>query len=88
MPAFFRTPSTTSRSARPESMALATKMGAMMAVYQPSLAASRPKIHAVTECTRMAHASATTLMARSDLSDPLPPSKRSVAHRYAMERTR
>ena len=54
MPAFFRMPSTTSRSARPESIALATKMGAMIAVYQPSLAASRPKIHAVTECTRMA----------------------------------
>ena len=37
---------------------MGTKMGAMMAVYQPSLAASRPKIHAVTECTRMAQGSA------------------------------
>ena len=34
-------------------------MGAMMAEYQPSLAISRPKIHAVTLCTRMATGSAT-----------------------------
>ena len=33
-------------------------MGAMMAEYQPSFAISRPKIHAVTLCTRMAMGSA------------------------------
>ncbi len=33
-------------------------MGAMMAEYQASRASCRPKIHAVTECTRMAMGSA------------------------------
>ena len=41
-------------SARPESMADTTNKGAMMAEYHPSRAISRPKIHAVTEWTRMA----------------------------------
>ena len=44
--------------ARPESKAEATKMGARMAVCQASRAISKPKIHAVTECTRMATGSA------------------------------
>ena len=42
------------RSARPESSAEATKIGAKMAVCHASRATSKPKIHAVTECTRMA----------------------------------
>ena len=79
---------TTSTSEVPHTNAEDTNHGARSAVYHISWLCCRPKIQAVTECTRMAHASATTLMARSDLSDPLPPSKRSVAHRYAMERTR
>ena len=47
-----------SRMARPESMADATNRGAMMAVCQPSRAMCRPKIHAVTLCTRIATGSA------------------------------
>ncbi len=50
--------SESSSRARPESMADTTNSGAMMAEYQPSRAISRPKIHAVTECTRMATGSA------------------------------
>ena len=42
------------RSAKPESSAEATKIGASMAVCHASRATSRPKIQAVTECTRMA----------------------------------
>ena len=45
-------------SARPLSSADATKIGAMMAVYQ-ARAICRPKIQAVTECTRIATGSAT-----------------------------
>ena len=47
-----------SRMAKPESIAEATKIGARMAVCQPSLAISRPKIHAVMEWTRIATGSA------------------------------
>ena len=47
-----------SSNARPESQADATKMGAMIAEYH-ALAICRPKIHAVTLCTRMATGSAT-----------------------------
>ncbi len=54
LPAFLRPASTHSRRASPESMAEATKMGAMMAEYQPSRESCSPKIQAVTECTRMA----------------------------------
>ena len=53
-PEAFSADSTMSSRARPESMALATKIGAMMAENQPSLAICRPKIQAVTECTKMA----------------------------------
>ena len=53
-PDLLRPMSDSSKRARPESMAEATKMGAMMAEYQPSRAICKPKIHAVTECTRMA----------------------------------
>ncbi len=56
-PDLFRPISDSSKSAKPESMAEATKMGAMMAEYH-SLATCRPKIHAVTLCTRMATGSA------------------------------
>ena len=52
--AFFSPASTQSSSARPESRADATKMGAMMAEYHPSRAISKPKIHAVIEWTRIA----------------------------------
>ena len=58
-PAFFEAASTHISNARPESIADATKIGAMMAEYQPSFAISRPKIHAVTLCTKMATGSAT-----------------------------
>ena len=53
--------SASSRSARPESMAEATNSGAMMVEYQPARAICRPKIQAVTECTRMATGSAKRL---------------------------
>ena len=53
-PDLLRPMSESSSRARPESMADTTNSGAMMAEYQPSRAISRPKIHAVTECTRMA----------------------------------
>ena len=46
-PDLFKPISASSKSARPESIADATKMGAMMAEYQ-SFAICRPKIHAVT----------------------------------------
>ena len=52
--AFLRAARAHSKRARPESIAEATKMGAMMAEYQPSFAICRPKIQAVTECTKMA----------------------------------
>ena len=56
---FARRPNRASTSsARPESSADATKMGARMAVFHASRATSRPKIHAVTECTRIATGSA------------------------------
>ena len=69
-------------------MAEATKMGAMMAEYQPSLAICRPKIQAVTECTSTAVTSATTEITRRAFSDTLPASARSVAHRYTTDRMR
>ena len=48
-------------------MADTTNSGAMIAEYQPSRAISRPKIHAVTECTRMA-----TGRAKRDTTATLP----------------
>lgn len=54
MPRRFIHASAMSKSARPESMAEATNKGPMMAECQPSRAICRPKIHAVTVCTRMA----------------------------------
>ena len=60
----------------------------MMVEYQPARAICRPKIQAVTECTRMAHTSAMALITRRDAAEPLPPSKRSVAHRYTIDRIR
>ena len=56
-PDLFNPISASSKSARPESMADATKIGAMMAVYH-SFETCRPKIQAVTLCTRMAIGSA------------------------------
>ena len=56
-PDLFSPMSDSSKSAKPESIADATKIGAMMAEYH-SLASCRPKIHAVTLCTRMATGSA------------------------------
>ena len=43
-------------------MAEATKIGAMIAEYQPSREICKPKIHAVTLCTRMAMGRAKRLM--------------------------
>ena len=79
---------TTSTSATPHTSAEDTNHGARSAVFHISRPCCRPKIQAVTECTRMAHTSAMALITRRDAAEPLPPSKRSVAHRYAMERTR
>lgn len=68
MPRRFIHASAMSKSARPESMAEATNKGPMMAECQPSRAICRPKIHAVTVCTRMARGGERDTMAILDLS--------------------